>query len=217
MSSDSTQVTYQSTRPYGKTHTKMDQQGIRTLEQMLKYVTSLYKNKRCLGTREILAEEDERQPDGKMFKKLKMGKYQWRTFAEAEAEAQNFGKGMRELGMDPRDRVVVFAETRAEWMIAAHGLFKQSVTVCTIYATLGEDGVAFGVNETDVKYVVTSHELLPKIRNILKDIPNVHTVVFFEDQLHQTDTSGFGDVRIVPYKEVVKKGSLNRFGKNLIN
>ncbi|KAG5667921.1 hypothetical protein PVAND_015886 [Polypedilum vanderplanki] len=212
--SDRTSITYQSVRPFGPVHKKLDQAGIQTLEQILKYVSLQFKNKRCLGTREILSEEDEKQPDGKIFKKARMGKYNWRTFDEVDNEAQHFGKGMRELGVDPRDKVVIFAETRAEWMIAVHGLFKQACTVCTIYATLGEDGVTFGVNETEVKYVITSHELMPKIRNILKDIPNVHTVVYFEDQLHPTDVSGFGNVRVVPYKEVVRKGSMNKFDQH---
>ena len=179
---------------------------------MLKFAASTYKTKNALGTRQILSEEDEKQPDGKTFKKYRMGNYTWRTFDDMNTEASNFGKGLRQLGVNPRDRVVIFAETRAEWMVSAHGLFKQSCTVCTIYATLGEDGVAFGINETEVKYVITSHELLPKVRNILKDIPSVHTVIFFEDQLHKTDTTGFGDVRVIAYKEVVRSGANTRQG-----
>lgn len=184
-----------------------------TLEKMLRIVSLNYKNKRCLGTREILAEEDENQPDGKVFKKLRMSGYKWRTFDEVEIEAQFFGKGMRELGMSPRDKVVIFAETRAEWMIACHGLFKQACTVCTIYATLGEEGVEFGINETEVKFVVTSHELMPKLKNILHKIPNVHTIVFFEDQLNPTDTTGFSSVRTVPYMQVIQHGRVNKHGE----
>jgi long-chain acyl-CoA synthetase len=88
------------------------------------------------------------------------------------------------------------------------------VTVCTIYATLGEDGIAFGVNETEVKYVITSHELVPKVKNIMKDCPSVHTVIYFEDQLNPTDTTGFGETTtVVPYKSVIRLGANNRFGE----
>ena len=34
-----------------------------------------YRERRLLGTRDILGEEDEIQPDGKMFKKLELGDY----------------------------------------------------------------------------------------------------------------------------------------------
>lgn len=67
-----------------------------------------------------------------------MGEYRWKTYSEVNMLATNFGKGLRELGCKPKENVVIFAETRAEWMIAAHGLFKQNIPLVTIYATLGE-------------------------------------------------------------------------------
>lgn len=56
-----------------------------------------------------------------------MGEYIWKTYAEVNHLATNFGKGIRELGNKPHQNIVIFAETRAEWMIAAHGLFKQNI------------------------------------------------------------------------------------------
>lgn len=93
----------------------------------------MYTNKKCLGTREILSEEDEVQPNGRVFKKYKMGMYKWRSFTETENSATNFGRGIRELGQEAKKNIVIFAETRAEWMIAAHGCFKQNIPIVTIY------------------------------------------------------------------------------------
>ena len=56
-----------------------------------------------------------------------MGKYIWKTSAEVNMLATHFGRGIRELGNKPKENIVIFAETRAEWMIAAHGLFKQNI------------------------------------------------------------------------------------------
>lgn len=213
ISSDDTQITYRNVDPPMETHVKMLQHQIDTLEKMFKLVTKIHKTKRCLGTRQILSEEDELQENGRVFKKFKLGEYKWTNFIETELQAQYFGKGVRELGVKPRDKVVLFAETRAEWMIAAHGLFKQSCTIVTIYATLGEDGITHGVNETEVTTIITSHELMPKLKSILKTIPKVETIIYFEDQLHKTDTSGFGSVRIVPFSQVCEKGSTSKVGK----
>ena len=41
-----------------------------------------YREKNLLGTRDVLAEEDEVQPNGKMFKKLELGDYRWLTYEE---------------------------------------------------------------------------------------------------------------------------------------
>jgi long-chain acyl-CoA synthetase len=192
-------------------HLNLKKNEIDTMEKVFKFTVQLNTSKRCFGTRQILAEEDEVQPDGKLFKKYKLGSYKWLNFIEAEAQMKFFGKGMREVGVNPRDQVVIFAETRAEWMIAAHGLFKQSCTIVTIYATLGEEGITHGITETEVDTVITSHELLPKIRSILKTIPKVKNIIYFEDQLHKTDTSGFGDIKVYSFTQIIKKGTLNNF------
>lgn len=192
---------------------RMLQHNVDTLEKMFKYVSKIYSTKRCFGTRQILGEEDELQDNGRYFKKFKLGDYKWLSFIEAERQASYFGKGMRELGVKPQEKIVLFAETRAEWMIAAHGLFKQSCQVVTIYATLGEDGVTHGVNETEVNVLITSHDLVPKLRSILKTTPKIDTIIFFEDQLHKTDISGFGKVKVIAFSEVCKMGSVSKIGK----
>jgi long-chain acyl-CoA synthetase len=41
-----------------------------------------------------------------------------------------------------------------------------------------------------VTHILTSHELLPKFRKILLQTPTVTTVIYFEDQIRKTDTTG---------------------------
>lgn len=215
MSRDDKQITYRTVDRPGRIYVLMLQKHVDTLEKMYRKVTQLHTTKPCLGTREILGEEDEVQPNGKVFKKYKMGDYKWRNYLEVEQEAKFFGRGMRELGVEPLDRVVIFAETRAEWTIAARGLIMQNVTIVTIYSTLGDAGIEHAVSETEVKTIITSHELLPKLRNIMKSIPNVKTIIFFEDQLSKkTNMDGFGDVHVHPYKRIVKNGSESNFREN---
>ena len=66
-----------------------------------------------MGTREILDEEDEVQPNGKMFKKFILGDYRWISYEDANASADYFGRGLRALGMNTNDKICIFAETRA--------------------------------------------------------------------------------------------------------
>lgn len=94
-----------------------------------------------------------------------------------DSEAESFGRGLRELGLKAKDNVVVFAETRAEWLIAANGCMKQSMSLVTLYATLGEEAIIHGINETEVTCVITSQDLLPKFKNIIPCTPNVTVLV----------------------------------------
>lgn len=204
---NATSITYHGVDSPGEMHVKMMQNNIDTLERMFNFVTKIHSTKRCIGTRKILSEEDELQPNGRVFKKFKMGDYMWRNFIETEFAAVCFGRGLRELGQQPRQNIVIFAETRAEWLIAAHGCFKQNMPLVTIYATLGDEGIAHGINETEVDTVITSHELLPKFKTVLAITPNVKKIIFMEDQLHKTDVTGFKEgVQIIPFSTVIDKG-----------
>jgi len=43
--------------------------GYNSLDELFERAIDLYKNTDCLGTRELLSEEDELQPSGKVFHK----------------------------------------------------------------------------------------------------------------------------------------------------
>ena len=66
--------------------------------------------------------------------------------------ANNFGKGLRVTGLNPMDRICIFAETKADWLVCALGCFKQTFPLVTLYANLGDDAIAHGVNETEVTH-----------------------------------------------------------------
>lgn len=186
-----------------------------TMAKAFNYSVRKHGGKQCLGTREVLGEEDEIQTNGKMFKKLSLGSYRWISYNEAHVISSHFGKGLRVLGELPKTPIAIYAETRAEWIMSAFGAFSQSIFVSTLYTNLGDEAIIHGLNETEVKLVVTSHELLPKFLNMLPKCPNIHTIVYMEDQLFPTDTSGFkAGVRILPFKAVVKMGEESKLDEN---
>lgn len=44
--------------------------GVDTLDKMFEYAAKRFPERDCLGSREVLSEEDELQPNGKVFKKV---------------------------------------------------------------------------------------------------------------------------------------------------
>lgn len=87
----------------------------------------------------------------------------------------------------------------------------------TIYATLGDEAIAHGINETEVSTVITTHDLLPKFKKILAKTPKVDTIIFMEDQLKTTDREGYKEgIKIHSYKEVVAKGAQSKIGTSLM-
>ncbi|XP_060098173.1 fatty acid CoA ligase Acsl3 [Heteronotia binoei] len=152
--------------------------GCDTLDKVFKYATSKFKDKKLLGTREILKEEDEIQPSGKVFKKVILGKYSWLSYEDVYNKANNFGKGLAVLGQQPKTTIAIFCETRAEWMIAAQACFMNNYQLVTLYATLGGPAIVHGLNETEVTTIITSRELMQtKLKSIATQIPRLRHII----------------------------------------
>ena len=58
-----------------------DFNGCKTLVEAMQATTSKYASRNALGVRELLSEEDEKQPNGRIFKKSVYGDYHWNTFS----------------------------------------------------------------------------------------------------------------------------------------
>ncbi|XP_062988289.1 fatty acid CoA ligase Acsl3 [Elgaria multicarinata webbii] len=152
--------------------------GCDTLDKAFKYARSKFKDRELLGTREILKEEDEIQPSGKVFKKVILGNYHWLSYDEAFSKAKKFGDGLLVLGQQPRTNIAIFCETRAEWMITAQACFMNNFQLVTLYATLGGPAIVHGLNETEVTTIITSKELMQtRLKSIANQVPLLRHII----------------------------------------
>jgi len=186
--------------------------GVDTMAKCFRFGLEKYSHNRCLGTRQLLSEEDECQPNGKIFKKWKLGNYTWHSYHDVDVLSTYLGKGLRELGQKHLQNICIFADTKAEWMIAAQACFKQTFPVVTLYTNLGQEAIIHGINQTEVQIILTTTDLLPKFKEILHRTPLVRCLVVIEDQLHDFSTEGFkSGVNIVAFKDVIKMGEKSAF------
>lgn len=149
-------------------------------------------DKNTLGVREILSIDDEIQPNGKVFKKYSLASsYTWTKTEDVFARVNNLSNGLLALGLKSNDNIVLFAETRPEWLISAFACFKIKVPIVTLYSTLGVDALTYGINQTQTKYVVTSGEQLPKLQKILAKIPTVTHLIVIVDKFTQKNLLEF--------------------------
>ncbi|XP_027865510.1 long-chain-fatty-acid--CoA ligase 4 isoform X2 [Xiphophorus couchianus] len=167
-----------------------DFQGKDTLDKLFKHAVKRFGPADCLGTREVLSEENEIQPNGKVFKKLILGEYRWLSYNELDSVASEFGNGLAALGQQPKNTIAIFCETRAEWMITAQACFRHNFPLVTFYATLGEDAIAYGLNETGVTHLVTSMELLEsKLKKVLPQISKLKHIIYVDQK--KVNTEGY--------------------------
>lgn len=196
----------QSSTPLGQEFAKAN---VSTIPDVFRHTAAKYSTKDCLGTRQVLLRHRSTF-EGKPMEKLELGDYKWLTYSQMYESAQAVGWALRDMGYTLGDRIAVFAETRAEWLMAAVGILQERASVCTLYTTLSDTGVIHGVNETEVSIIFTSYDLLARVLSLLPHCPSVKKIVVMEDQLE-----GVGDLKSLPKNvEMIPFQTLLHRGKN---
>ena len=74
-----TQVTYEPVEPKQKSPIieEFETSGIKTMDDVFRWSVDRYGVRKFLGTRDVLGEDDEVQPNGRMFAKLDLGEYRY--------------------------------------------------------------------------------------------------------------------------------------------
>ncbi|KAK0396776.1 hypothetical protein QR680_001849 [Steinernema hermaphroditum] len=139
-------------------------------------------NNDCMGSRKIEHVFREQQNDGRTFEKYMLASgYTWKSYNEVDEAIAEVCAGLKRMDMNKGDNVVIFAETREEWLICAIACFKYGCPVVTVYATLGEEAVAYAIKESKAKLVFTSATLVPKVVKAIVDCKSITTVVYFSN------------------------------------
>lgn len=68
---DDTSITFSSVKPPSKFHQELLKENIDTMAKVFTYCSKKYGKRESLGTRQILGEMDEVQPDRKVFVKVR--------------------------------------------------------------------------------------------------------------------------------------------------
>lgn len=176
-----------------------------TLAELFKKNVQRFGDRKCLGSRVVFGEEDEVQPDGKIFRKLLLGDYQWLTYKEADERVEHLARGLYLQGVKPGDMVMIFAETKAEWLLCAYAVFRIGAHIATLYATLGEEAIVHGINETEVTHIITSQDLLPKFLKTIDQLTHLQTIIYFEGPKKETPPR-LRDCAVLPLSMIEEQG-----------
>ncbi|KAG5569589.1 hypothetical protein H5410_059355 [Solanum commersonii] len=201
-------------------------EGATTMTALFEKSCRKHSSKHCLGTRKLVSRDFVTAKDGRKFEKLHLGEYRWESYGKTFDRACNFASGLVNLGHDVETRAAIFSETRAEWIIAFQGCFRQNITVVTIYASLGDDALIHTLNEVGDLNVSSSrlrevlvicNELnslvqLKKLAAIGSNLKTISNVIYFEDDETAIDSSTCTNIdswRVTSFSEVENLGKSN--------
>nr|GME19072.1 long chain acyl-CoA synthetase 8 [Ipomoea batatas] len=184
-------------------------EGATTVAALFEQSCEKHSRERFLGTRKVVSRDFVTGSDGRKFEKLHLGEYHWESYGQIFDRASNFASGLVKLGHDVDTRAAIFSETRAEWFIAFQGCFRQSITVVTIYASLGDDALVHSLNETQVSTLICDSKQLKKLAAISSSLKSIRNVIYFEDDETANDSNlskPTGSWTVSSFSEVEKLG-----------
>ncbi|HEY0970977.1 MAG TPA: long-chain fatty acid--CoA ligase [Gemmatimonadales bacterium] len=90
--------------------------------------------------------------------------------------------GLRELGMQPGDRIALLSENRPEWALVDFGCLTGGFTDVPIYPTLPAEQIPFQLVNSGSRVVfVSTAEQAAKIAQVRAKAPNVEHVIAFDE------------------------------------
>ncbi|PWA35517.1 AMP-dependent synthetase and ligase family protein [Artemisia annua] len=180
-------------------------EGATTMAALFEQSCKKHSQHRFLGTRKLIERSFVSGSDERKFEKLHLGEFQWETYGQVFERVSHFASGLIQLGHDPDTRIAIFSDTRAEWLIAFEGCFRQNITVVTIYASLGDDALVHSLNETKASTLICDSKLLKKVAAVSSSLKTVENVIYFESDNTEALTN-IGDWKISSFLEVEKMG-----------
>lgn len=195
---------------------KVNKFGVRTTwEAMENNIKTGKANVRMVGYRKRISKDN--------FEK----KYSWLTYQYVYDTCINFAKGISLRGLCPEFHskisgdfkfLGIYSKNRIEWIMAYLGSHANSVTVVTIYDTLGEKAMEYIFKQTELETILIEACNLKTINKLIKEnktnkLKNL-IVVDSEDEpqiLEELKTKG---INIFTFDQIVEIGKTE--GKDII-
>eukprot|EP00668_Euglena_longa_P035747 GGOE01045934.1.p1 GENE.GGOE01045934.1~~GGOE01045934.1.p1 ORF type:complete len:701 (+),score=198.13 GGOE01045934.1:37-2103(+) len=116
-----------------------------------------------------------------------LGRPRLMTYGEFHEKVVACSAALAELGLQPGDVVAFYEDTCMEWMLMAHAAWHHSMTITTVYASLGLNALVFALKQTGAKAVFTNGK---QVRSLLEaGVSSLSTVIYRETLYEKNELS----------------------------
>jgi len=123
------------------------------------------------------------------------GEYANLSYEEMRGIVRNLAAGFRDLGVEPGDRVGIFADTRMEWALADFAVLAAGGVVTTVYTDSSARQVRYLLDDPDAVGVVAGRpELLERVQEVERDLSLEFSVVMDDHESDREDVSTLAEV-----------------------
>ena len=146
---------------------------------------------------EVMRATVERFPD----KTAITSKDQAITFAEFDSQSNRFANGLARLDFASGDRMALYLPNCPQYELAFYAASKLGAIACPMNPSYREREIAYQVNDSGAKLIVTHASLLPVVNACRAQTPTLARVVVVDSSLSDARDGA------IPYDEVMDSGS----------
>ena len=146
-------------------------------------------------------------------------KYTWITYEEANILLTNFCLGLNVMNLCPIINIEnegsfrflgIYSRNKKEWLLSFLGAMKDSITIVTIYETLGDQAVEYILEQTQLTTVVIEPKALKKILELNKinkiyKLKNLIVIEKEDDEDTCKELEQLG-LNVYSWEQIVEKG-----------
>jgi len=123
------------------------------------------------------------------------GAYTGSSYERMREVVRALSAGFREIGVEPGDRVGIFADTRMEWALTDFAVLAAGGVVTTVYADSSAGQVRYLLDDPDVTGVVAGRpELLERVHEVEDDLSLEFSAVMSDHESERADVHTLGAV-----------------------
>ncbi|KAF9099846.1 hypothetical protein BGX23_011446 [Mortierella sp. AD031] len=145
-----------------------------SMAHLFEFMADKYEDKDAMGWRDVIkvhkVEKKGANPGDKpkTWITYELSDYNWMSYRKAKTYVDRVGLGIKNLGINKGDFVMIFASTCPEWFLAAHGCFSQSITIVTAYDSMDDKSIQFILDQSQPKAIFADSTTLPVVAKLMQ-------------------------------------------------
>lgn len=197
--------------------------NVNTMAELMQAARKRYGSKKNIAWRDVIREHteekvvskkigDEEVQETKKWTYFELSPYKYITLEEFFTMVDQFASGMAQLDLDFKTHFNIFASTAVNWQVVAQSCFRQGITFCTAYDTLGPEGLHVSLEEPEVQGLFTNAAQLPVVEKVVDSTPLLRVIIYDGEadekilQSIQQKLQGRSNAALIHFDEVMKLG-----------
>ena len=189
--------------------------GCHSVNELMQRVTMRFKDRRCIGFRDLMMEENKIEEDGTVVvQKILSQNFRYLNYAQVDKKIEDVMNGLVAKGIKTGESVMILMENRYEYLMMIHACMRMAVIPLLVNYRTTSASIQSIILQSSPVCIISSHRMIDKALNIAKGSCCIRLVVSADDnssaevKTRVTPADGEGqELQMIRLSELMSLGS----------